>query len=299
VQFDPSRPNKLFYYQGPSLREYDIVTEQTSVVKTFPAPLESVGGSVDYVDRTGRIFVVAYGGGVHVWDKQANVTYGGTTPLGIGSGGWAGVSPDGQFLVVANGTFWAYTLDHASHTIGAQRALWNLCGDHGDIGTASNGRSFLVTFECFDSASVYAIDLDANNNAFSNKNDESHRAAQRRSGRQLVELNPADEGHMSCASSDWCWMSVESHDDTFASAGGWRPFKSEILAMNVLTGDVRRMAHHRSRGIDSGYYNTPRISASWDGRKAMWASNYGFNGGGEGYSDLYTLAVSVGLLDLR
>lgn len=294
VQFDPSRADKLFYYNGPSLHEYDIDDGSNALVKTFPTTLETLGGSVDYIDQSGRYVVVAYGGAIHVWDKSENAIYAGTASQGISSGGWAGITPNGAYLVVANGAFYAYTLDHARNTIGPQRFLWNLCGDHGDIGSATNGHSYLVASECYDFSALWVIDIAVNNNGLENKTNEATRVAQRNSGRQILGLSPLDDLHLSCSTGDWCWVSIESTDDDFASQGPWRAYKSEIVAMNVLTFDVRRLAHHRSRSTDAGYYNGPRICAAWNGLKAMWASNYGYNAGGQGYSDLYTTTLAAG-----
>ncbi|HUF92412.1 MAG TPA: Ig-like domain-containing protein, partial [Candidatus Limnocylindria bacterium] len=63
-----------------------------------------------------------------------------------------------------------------------------------------------------------------------------------------------------------------------------------IVMANVLTGEVRRLAHHRSRGISGGsYYYQPRVSAGWDGTRVAWASNFGYNG--SNYGDIYAIAV--------
>lgn len=61
--------------------------------------------------------------------------------------------------------------------------------------------------------------------------------------------------------------------------------------MNVLTGEVRRLAHHRSRGLSSSYFAQPRVSATWDGRIVAWASNFGYDD--TGYADIYALSVSA------
>src|SRR5207245_1673194 len=51
-----------------------------------------------------------------------------------------------------------------------------------------------------------------------------------------------------------------------------------IVMVNVLTGAVQRLAHHRSRQADL-YCRQPRVSANWDGTKVMFASNYGVTSG--------------------
>ncbi len=58
---------------------------------------------------------------------------------------------------------------------------------------------------------------------------------------------------------------------------------------NVLTGEVRRLAHHRSRSVGDSYYFAPRLSASWDGRHVAWSSNFGVDT--TDYSDTYVVDV--------
>lgn len=70
--------------------------------------------------------------------------------------------------------------------------------------------------------------------------------------------------------------------------GSWRPFKQEILAVNAVTGEVRRLAHHRSRGIRRAYESEPRVCADWTGSLIGWASN--FNAGDGSYADLYPIS---------
>ena len=81
---------------------------------------------------------------------------------------------------------------------------------------------------------------------------------------------------------DWAFVSTEDERDTFNSgeADGkgriapWQPYRQEIIAVNVITGETQRLAHHRSRSIGSDYYSQPRLSASWDGDVVGFASNF-------------------------
>ncbi len=121
----------------------------------------------------------------------------------------------------------------------------------------------------------------------------------------LVDLDWIDnDGHFSCATKganqDWCYVSVESTDDVFAGMGFWRPYKQEILMVQVTAPyTVRRLAHHRSRNFNCqictfvGYFYTPRVSASWDGLKVAWASNFGVNTLRIEYADIYVTEPTV------
>jgi hypothetical protein len=88
--------------------------------------------------------------------------------------------------------------------------------------------------------------------------------------------------------SDWCFAELSSGDDTFASMGTWRPYKQEVVALQMVPPyTVKRLAHHRSRSPFSNYVRQPRINVSWDGRKAAFASDYGYDSGSAAYSDVY------------
>ncbi len=72
------------------------------------------------------------------------------------------------------------------------------------------------------------------------------------------------------------FVSVEPGDDGFSEpVTAWRPYEQEIVMANVVAGEVRRLAHHRSRGLDSGYYDQPRLSISWTGAAVARASDFG------------------------
>src|SRR5262249_57939951 len=92
---------------------------------------------------------------------------------------------------------------------------------------------------------------------------------------------------------DWAFISVESGDDTFgASVANWRPYEQEIVMANTINGEVRHLAHHRSRSPFADYYYTPRVSTAWDGSKVAWASNFGY-GGSTGYGDIYITDIGA------
>jgi hypothetical protein len=176
--------------------------------------------------------------------------------------------------------------------------FWSLCGDHGDLITASDGRDYFITFECTNVAAIYRVDVTISQTA-------GNVAKQQADNLQLVDLDwPDNDGHFSCATKganqDWCYVSIESTDNTFGSMGVWRPYKQEILMLQVTAPyTVRRLAHHRSRNFFcptctfEGYFYSPRLSASWDGSKVAWASNFGVNAIPTEYVDIYVSELPV------
>jgi hypothetical protein len=212
----------------------------------------------------------------------------------------------------------SYALAHSTATMGAGVRFWSLCGGHGDLVSASDGRTYLVTFDCHGrdlvngielGAAVYAVDV---TNAATD--DPAGISRQRQPpNRKLFALaswNDAD-GHFSGVSKgrlrDWAFVSIESLDDGFGVAVEtfWtRPYTQEIIMTNAITGEVRRLAHHRSRGVNDNYRHQPRVSAGWgdcSGVPIAWASNFGQlrkdrQGGStgkpySGYSDIYVIDV--------
>jgi hypothetical protein len=169
--------------------------------------------------------------------------------------------------------------------------FWTLCGGHGDLVSATNGKTYFVTFECYGDPGIWSVDITIPQSA-------SNVEKQRADNRKLFALEWADDGHIAAAAGgvfrDWAFISVESTDDDFsADVSGWRPYKQEIVMANVVTGELRRLAHHRSRGVVAAtYYYQPRVSVSWDGTQVAWASNFGYNS--PDYADIYAIALTGG-----
>src|SRR5439155_459568 len=89
------------------------------------------------------------------------------------------------------------------------------------------------------------------------------------------------------AKQDWCFLDTEdATTDAFDSpTTQWYAFAQELIAVNMRTGQFLRLAHHRSRSPLVNYYWQPRVSASWNGFRVGWLSNFNVNE--VGYSDIY------------
>jgi hypothetical protein len=287
--FAPDDPDTWYYFSGASLRKYSVATGTTSLVKTFPATLGALGGSVDWVDSTGRYMVLSMGNGSRVWDKQDDVLYAGTVPGNAGDG-WVGISPDAKYVVTAIDDKRSYAINHATRTVNTTGVMfWSLCGGHGDLLSATDGKTYFVTFECHEEAAIYAVDV-----SLAQTKTAAGLIQQRATNRKLMETEWQDDGHMAAPArglfQDWAFISLEATDDPFTGGvSGWRPYKQEIVMANVLTGEIRRLAHHRSRGLDGSYFYQPRVSVSWDGMRVAWASNFGYNRAD--YADIYSIAL--------
>ena len=295
--FAPDDPDAWYHFAfgDTTLYKYSVATGNRTAVKTFPGALASLGGSVDWIDRTGRYMVLNIGGATRVYDKASDTLYSGSIPGSYGSGGgWMGISPDGNYVITSTPptSSHSWKIDHATKSVSTTPVLfWTLCGGHADVMSGSNGKTYFVTFDCNSSGSIYAVDVTLPQSP-------SNVAQQLSQNRKLIQLASWSDvdGHFSRVSNgalqDWVYASIESADDGFSSSmSGWRPFKQEIVMMNALTGEVRRLAHHRSREC-SNYYAQPRVSSTWDGSVVAWTSNFGYSG--SGYADLFALNVAGG-----
>lgn len=291
--WDATDSDKYYYYEGSNLIRRSLKAQSSKVAKIFPAALESLGGSLNFQSRDGRYFVVQYAGTAKVWDSQTDTIYAGDIKP-IDSSGWISITPDAKHIVAAGGWIHqSYAIDHSAKRVAASPTMfWDRCGDHGVVVSASDGKNYFVTHSCHSSPGIYRVDI---------SKDQKGRSDSRQLGdnRLLLKLGWSDSGHFSAVSkgplSDWVFVSTENfnaqfgpYDDFNSSTAGWTPFRQEILAINVITLQVRRLAHHRSRGLNANYYNQPRVSCSWDGSVVLWTSNFNVSSP-SGYSDLYMI----------
>src|SRR5439155_2330922 len=89
----------------------------------------------------------------------------------------------------------------------------------------------------------------------------------------------------------WFFMETYAPGDPAPDSAGWKPYTNEILQVKLDGTEVRRLTHHRSRPFDS-YNYTPRASASRDGSRLIFSSNFGLYGPSTVYTDVYLMALS-------
>jgi hypothetical protein len=289
--FDPVDPDILWKWSGANLRKYRISTGSETTEKTFPAPLQTLGGSTDWISADGQYFLLKWSGAAHIWKRNGDVIYSGAPSITIG-GHWAGITPDGNYIVAFTSSgIVSYAINHGTRTVSTTPVMfWSVnVDDHGDLVSASDGKNYLVLYEYNNTGAVYAVDITRNQ---SSATPDQQRAANRR----LIAdgfSGAFDDYHISCVARgtlrDWCVISTVSSNDTFNSSPAWQPFKSEIFSINVLTGAATRHAHHRSRSVMSSYHRFPRANVNWDGTGIIFGSNYNFQGSNTNYSDLYRI----------
>ena len=325
--FDPVDANVLYYIvrdRGDGRGEIHRLTlgpsgSWTNTVEwTAPSPLgtasDYLGGTINWLDASGRYMLVRYGPepSVYLLDRQnlAAGPYGNAIDARnyVDEGSYLGLTPDGGFVVgfdsrfniafgLGEGVSWA--IDHAARTVApAPNVFWSLCGDHGAFASASDGRNYMIVSDCDNFSGLWRVDITNNADGLG----EEQKTLP--NNRLLIAWATVNEvgGHVSTVARgllrDWVFYASEDGTDEFnggvddgtGAITPWHAYRQEIMAINMLTGEIRRLAHHRSRSLLSGdYYAFPRLSASWGGGVVGFASNFNQ----PGVTDIYAIQFAA------
>ncbi len=319
--FDAADPNALYYYSGPSIHKVTLNASGTwsdSVYFTTPGnqTIGDLGGTINWMDASGRYMLVRYGSepSVHLYDRQ-NLSAGPyANPISGGpyadTGSYLGLTPDGKFIVgydstpgmgVGMGAGVSWQIDHTNRSVApAPNYYWDLCGDHGSFISASDGRNYRIGYDCYAQAGIWRIDITNSIGTPGAFMTEAQQQALPNNKRLLAFQTWNDFGHFATAAKgplqDWGFTSTEDGSDTFNSGAAdssgnitpWHTYRQEIIGINVVTGEIRRLAHHRSR-LGADYYDTPRVSVSWGGKWVGWSSNFDQSG----IHDIYAVQFSM------
>ena len=296
MAWHPTDPDKYFYFSGASLMRRNLAAQTDTTIKTFAASLEEMGGTENWIDRTGRYFLAQYSTLMHLWDSQTDTIYTGAfTPFG--GTGWSSLTPDGNYIVDVTGPsgtdaaeHYAYAINHGTQTVNvaSPNQFWGLSRDHISILSASDGKNYAVSVNDYDSdGTIYRVDISLNQLGRTAAQQKADNTVILSGGGGLLAAHFSGVGRGTY--SDWMFISTEDSGDTFdGGITGWKAHEQEIIAVNLVTLEKRRIAHHRSRSEAVHYNNNPRVSCSWDGSCVIWTSN--FNAAPvAGFNELYAI----------
>lgn len=301
IQWHPTNPDKYQYINSGGLVERTLSTQTETTFFNLAThgggTFNNYGGSLPWVDGTGEYYLIGVAGTVRVWKRSTDTLYTGSTASFAADGGWISITPDAKYVVTSAGNtatpnkeHYAYAIDHNTQSVSTTPIqFWGLCGDHGVLASASDGHNYFITFACHaTNPGLYRVDITLNQAGRTE-------AQQQADNVYLLPLNWNDnDGHLSGnmigTLKDWIFFDSECFvEDTFGSAPTpWRAFKQEIMAINVVTLEVRRLAHHRSRSLAASYYYQPHVSSSWDGHKLLFMSNMNDSTPAD-YTDAYSI----------
>jgi len=303
--FDPVSANIYYYTSGTTLQQYDISTGSSSTVKNFGSTLGGLGQSADWIDTTGTYFLLNIAGSARVWKKSTDTLYTGsiTIPSDVTTGGWAGISPDGNYVIFSHANFGtnhpkgSFAVNHGTTTLSTTEVIfWDAGGsDHGDVLTASDGNTYMIVPQALYSMSGSTRHLFR---ALVTNNVAGLGSAQlTATGNQMLlpvlSSNTVGNGDFACgakgAYQDWCYANIADPADTLGNPGTWYAYRQETFMIHMVAPfEVRRLMHHRARP-HRGYCRQVRMSATWDGSKIMFTSPFSAPDPNAdcGYSDLY------------
>jgi hypothetical protein len=291
--FDPLDPHVILALSGEHIMAITLQSGGhwiSSPFFTAPSPLKELGGSINWMSAGGAVMLVRYGPEPSARVVASNAsTYAGAIDASntVGRGSYLGLTPNGNYVVgydsrpvgvstVGQGVSW--WLDHGKRTIAAApNVFWSLCGDHGAFCCPSDGRTYMITYACYGTPGLWRVDVTNNADGL----DEAQQMALPNNKLLLAFPTWNDFGHVTTVARgpyrDWAFISTEDMTDHHdGPVDPWHPYRQEIIAVNVLTAEVVRLAHHRSRSMD--YDSQPRVSASWGGAFVGFASNFNQRG---------------------
>lgn len=298
--FDPVDPNVYYYYNSLTIIKKITLgaggTWEETNFFTAPSNLKSLGSTWNWWDRTGRYFLVRYGTepSVYLYDSEDIGAGAYANPIdgsNIESARFVGLTPDGAYLVMpitggqgpGSSEFRRWAVNHGTRTIasGSGTIFWSCGGDHGVLVSASNGNNYLVAGD--DSGGTRDVwKVLITNNAAGLTAVQQQAQSGNASLFDISDPSFTKVNHFSAVAigdlKDWAFVGAYDTSDTFGSSTSpWQAYRQEIIAVNVVTNEVRRLAHHRSRSPGADYYYSPRISSSWKGKWVSWASNFNVN----------------------
>ena len=309
AQWSPFDPDLYYYTSSQSIWRRNIATDTTTEIKNFGANITGNGGKSfmvvhpedDTANPPNLLFVVTIGGTSRVWDMARDTVLGGT--LTNTDTRWVGLTPDGRWIVRAGNTsavMFSLPINVLASTMGdgttsgqTGTVFWeNMCFDHGDLVSLTNGKSYLITGACSFERWHYRVDVSLNQSGRT----QTQQAADNLRLFQTDASGQTGNTHYSCAMQgamkNWCAAANEDTNETAATPGTWYANKQEVLLIHMLSGKVFRLVHHRSYPL-SGFCSNARVNLALTGVRAFYTSAHGL-GGAEatcGYGDLFLLEL--------
>src|SRR5436309_9310337 len=270
-----SDANVLYYNSGNQLKRYNVSTGATSAVHTFSEYSSITGKGESDICFDGNHFVFA-GDNRYVFLYEIGTDSKGSFFDTCGRGfDSLYITPNDNVSI----TWLGGGVELFNRNMNSLRQLTR-AGGHMDYTRDTNGDEVLIW---------------ANSNDPSPVCDNGIVKVRLSDGNQtcLLSLDWSLAVHISGTdNSGWVFVETYAPGDPSPGSSGWKPYTNEILKVKLDGSQVERLAHHRSRPLDSYNYE-PRVSASRDGSKIIYASNFGI-GSPTYYADTYLISVSGG-----
>ncbi|MFV1982137.1 MAG: hypothetical protein ACC657_01240 [Thiohalomonadales bacterium] len=265
IQWHPTDPDKFYYMARMSQRKkprgmfvYNVKTNSRTLLKDFSEYKWIRGKLEGNMDKEGRYYALIGTQGklneIFVYDVLNNTISKKEPVSKYVASDWVSVSPSGKY-VVAMGKYRSRIYDIKMNLI---HNLPKGTFGHGDLCLGEKGTEYLV----FDGAD-YEIDSNRNINKVNLK-----------TGRIeiVTRIGWRSTPHVSCRNLDkpgWALISTQGPDNRYPN------HDFEIFWVKLDgSGEVRRVAHHRSQRKGSGYFAEQQAVTNRSGNKIIFASNW-------------------------
>jgi hypothetical protein len=277
-----TNPNLLYFLKGNQLKMLDVSTDVISVVHTFAAYTSIRGNGESDISFDGDHFVFI-GNNRFVFVYQIST---GVSGPAFDTGGRAFdslyITPNNNVTITwyDRGTARYTGIELFDKNMNFLRQVTR-AGGHMDVALDADGGEILVWTNSNDSLatcpnSIVKIRLSTAQETC------------------LLALDTSLALHISGTdNSGWFFVDTYAPSDPNPASGAWAPYTNEILQVKIDGTEIRRLAHHRSRPFDDYNYE-PRVSASRDGSRIIFTSNYSLQsilGYPSLYSDVYLIVL--------
>jgi hypothetical protein len=277
-------PNEFYYVSGNILKRFNVGTNVSTVVHAFTEYSRISGMGESDICFDGKHFVFAGNSRyVFVYDIATDAK---GPVFDAGSSGLFDqlyITPDDNVIIgwYARGSNRRTGIELYDKNMNFQRQLAHAMG-HMDVTRDTTGEE----------VALWANGADAN--------------LQVRCDAGVTKIRLSDAKQTCVWTGDWSlaihvsaadnngWFFVDTYNPIDINPPtGWVKYTNELLQIKMDGTEVRRLAHHRSRPLNSYTYQ-PKASVSRDGSKLVYASNYGLQaqvGYPTDYTDTYLIEV--------
>jgi hypothetical protein len=278
--------NVFYYVNGNQLKSFNIGTNVVSVVHTFSEYSAISGKGESDISFDGTHFVFSGDGRyVFVYDIPGD-TKGSVFDVNGHPFDSLYITPDNNVTITwgAVGSSRYNGIEMFDQDMNFIRQLAH-AGGHMDVTRDTNGDEVLVWANFNDSALTTPCTAGVTKIRLA---DGKQTCIWTGDWGEAVHVSGTDD-------TGWAFVETYSSRDLNPSTN-WTPYQGELLQVKLDGTEVRRLAHHRSRPYSGNTYTyMPKMSASRDGKKIVFASNYGLQsilGYPSNYSDAYLIDLA-------
>jgi hypothetical protein len=275
----------LYYHSGNQLKSYNVSTGGISVVHTF-SEYSSISGNGEMdISSDGDHFVFA-GDNEFIFvyqistDQKFAVFDTGRQPFDS-----VYITPDNNVIVswLTSGTARYTGQELFNINLNFLRQVGHADG-HKDVTRDTNGDEVLIWTNSNDPQPI----LNCQNGIVKIRLADAMQTC-------LLQLNWSLAVHISAPDGNGTvFVDTEAPSNPQPGSSAWAPYTNELLQVNLDGSGATRLAHHRSRPVNS-YNWQPKVSASRDGTRFLFAGNYDLSnieGYSTEYSDTYLMVLN-------